>query len=550
MATKEDRKDIVVETINILVSTNIPDQANVSLTSKIIVSSSINAKLYNEYPYITSSIRIREGFLINKPYNDILDYFFIKDKFVRYTNEMMKTKDEEDIYTNLSDDEKRTRYIESNIKTMLRMIFNTFPINGNVTSSLEDEYIDKLYNLNKYSYLTIGSKKYTIAKVVWINDICNHYVTKQLVKDYKEFNAWRTNETRSIENRIKDNVSQKKRIIDAWKKLDGTNKSLTILTDNIEKIIRYISNEKELTATTENVIRNRNALDGLLAHLIILKLTVWSDEDLKSEIDKLDTIEAKDRKKTINDLINKRLAYNYSETEFIVEMNRTADIVIKSGLVSIHSSIQNLIKDLNDNNTKSISIADEKRYLSLEGSLFGNEKYKNENFKTLTSAIAKDLQVIKNMINLDKLSLFNEKKPESLSTTEFEDNSLYAHMVTNLVARVQHIDTPLNKEIDAAGIIFDNNNVKTPKYEVYFYIDLVDGYVTDENQIELDLCKFRDELLLIKFNQIMNDEIYALQHDPLIKVVEKEKEKEKGTKGGTKKNRVIRNKTMRISKLW
>ena len=56
----------------------------------------------------------------------------------------------------------------------------------------------------------------------------------------------------------------------------------------------------------------------------------------------------------------------------------------------------------------------------------------------------------------------------------------------------------------------------------------------------------------------MNDEIYALQHDPLIKVIDKnketdkgkEKEKEKEKKGGTKKNRVIRNKTHRISKLW
>lgn len=547
MATKEDRKDIVVETINILVSTNIPDQANVSLTSKIIVSSSINAKLYNEYPYITSTIRIREGFLINKPYNDILDYFFIKDKFVRYTNEMMKTKDEEDIYTNLSGDEKRRRYIESNIKTMLRMIFNTFPINGNVTSSLENDYIDKLYNLNKYSYLTIGSKKYTIAKVVWINDICNHYVTKQLVKDYKEFNAWRTNEKRSIANRKKDNDGQKSRIIKAWK--DDT-KTKDILADNIDKIVKYIKNEKDVVLT-ENLMRNRNALDGLLAHLIILQSIALGDTSSEIKLNNDDKI-VENRKSTIQGLLNKKAVYNYNETEFIVEMNRTADIVIKSGLVSIHSSIQNLIKDLNDNNTKSISIADEQRYLDLDSSLFGNEKYKNENFKTLTSAIAKDLQVIKNMINLDKLSLFNEKKPESLSNTEFEENSLYTHMVTNLVARVQQINTPLNKEIDASGIIFDNNNVKTPKYEVYFYIDLVDGYVTDENQIELDLCKFRDELLLIKFNQIMNDEIYALQHDPLIKVVEKEKEKEKekGTKGGTKKNRVIRNKTMRISKLW
>jgi hypothetical protein len=552
MATQKD-KDVVVETINILVSTNIPDQANVSLTSKVIVSSSINAKLYNEYPYITDTIRIREGFLINKPYNDILDYFFIKDTFVRYTKEMMKTKDEDDTYASLEGDEKRVKYIESNIKTMLRMIFNTFPINGNVTSSLEKDYIDKLYNINKYSYLSIGSKKYTIAKVVWIDDIYNHYVTKQLVRDYKDFTAWKGNEKRSIENRLKDNTGQKTRIIGAWNKID---KNLIILDDNIEKIIKYISNEKELTTTTENVIRNRNALDGLLAHLIILKLTVLpaNATSIEAEIDKLGTIKADDRKKTITDLINKRSTYNYETTpEFIVEMNRTSDIIIKSGIVSIHSSIQSLIKDLTDNNNKFITIEDETRYLELESAMFGNEKYKNENFKTLTGAINKNLQVIKNMINLKKKKLFDENQPPEFKG-EFDENSIYPHMVKNLVARIQKTDLKPDVTRDAAGIIFDNNNVKTPKFEVYFYIDLVDGYVTDDNKIELDLCTFRDELLLIKFNQIMNDEVYALQHDPLIKVVDinkdKEKEKEKEKKGGTKKNRVIRNKTQRISKLW
>jgi hypothetical protein len=399
--------------------------------------------------------------------------------------------------------------------------------------------------------LSIGSKKYTIAKVVWIDDIYNHYVTKQLVRDYKEFTAWKANETRSINNRSKDNAGQKIRIIGAWKKID---KVLSILNDNIDKIIQYISNEKELAATTENVIRNRNALDGLLAHLIILKLTVWSEDkgiNANNEIKNLDSIKAKDRNKTITDLINKHLTYNYETTpEFIVEMNRTADIIIKSGIVSIHSSIQTLIKDLTDNNNKYITIEDEKRYLDLDGAMFGNEKYKNENFKSLTDAINKNLRVIKNMINLNKKSLFYENRPPGLANTDFDENSIYPHMITNLVTRIQKTDSAPDETRDTAGIIFDNNNVKTPKFEVYFYIDLVDGYVADDNEIELDLCTFRDELLVIKFNQIMNDEIYALQHDPLIKVLEKEKDKEKVKKGGTKKNRVIRNKTQRISKLW
>lgn len=57
MATDDDTKNqIIVDTINILMSTNIPGQSDISLTSKTIVGTSTNAAKYNEYPYITRSI--------------------------------------------------------------------------------------------------------------------------------------------------------------------------------------------------------------------------------------------------------------------------------------------------------------------------------------------------------------------------------------------------------------------------------------------------------------------------------------------------------------
>ena len=51
-------------------------------------------------------------------------------------------------------------------------------------------------------------------------------------------------------------------------------------------------------------------------------------------------------------------------------------------------------------------------------------------------------------------------------------------------------------------------------------MDLIEGKITDDNRDNLDLCTFRDELLLIKFNQLRNNEIYTLQHDPLIKMLQ------------------------------
>ena len=62
----EINNQIIVDTINILMSTNIPGQADLSLTSKTIVGTSANAAKYNEYPYITRTIKIKEGYLRNK----------------------------------------------------------------------------------------------------------------------------------------------------------------------------------------------------------------------------------------------------------------------------------------------------------------------------------------------------------------------------------------------------------------------------------------------------------------------------------------------------
>jgi len=529
----KQQEDVIAEPINILISTNIPDQENISLTSKVIITSSANAKLYNEYPYITSSHIIREGFLINKHNNDILDYFFIKDKFVRYTNEMIKTKD--DSLQGL----KQLDIINSNIKTMLRMIFNTFPNAGNVTTSLvKDEYIDKAYSMNKYSHLLINSKKYTISKVVWINDIFNHYLTKQLVKDVKEFKAWKTNETTSIKNRRNDIINRKAGIIKSW----TNNSNKIILFDNIKKMVKYIQNDNYNITITESIQRNRGALDAILAHFIIIYNELWEENINIKDLFTNDVYkeDKNSRMDAITTLIEKK-DYSFEKNkEFIIEMNRTADIIIKSGIFSIHSSIQNLIRDLTDNNDKLIIVDNEMIYIELDRALFGNDKYKNDNFKTLTDAINKDVQILKNMINING--------------DYVTDNTVDKDNIDKLIEVIQTNNSSPDETRHAAGIIFDNNNIKTPKYEFYFYVDLIEGYITDDNKTELDLCAFRDDLLLIKFNQIMNDEIYELQHDPLIKLIESTTNK--GTiktdekKGGTKKNRIFNNKTKRIVKLW
>ena len=551
MATDDEVKNqIIVDTINILMSTNIPGQADISLTSKMVVGTSANAAKYNEYPYITRSIAIREGYLRNKSFNDILDYFFIKDIFVKKTNEMRVNKiivkadsetnvipdndeeDEEDgpkeeenvieVAPNTEKEDETKNELEnlkSNIQLLLRMLFDTYPIKGNVASSLERIYTTKLYNLNKYSHLNITGKPYTVSKVIWINDVYNHYTSKQLIKDYKEFDAWKVGEMRNIANNLIDNGKTRENLIKSIKSkktpLRGN------LKDDMEKIQSYLLNLSNWTTKTQSFLTIRNALEILYAHLIILtstsrtnpttivnryidelngkKETIKGDNDmdLKDQVNRLENII-----NIIKRSLKKGTPYTINNTtDFVTELNRTATVIINSNILPISSGVQGLIKDLNDNNEKRIVLEKNQTLINNPSAIFGNDKYKDANYKTLTDAISKDIKTIRKIENLKKYKEFN------------------ADTVRVLARKIQKPTEP-NPEEDESGIIYDNNNVTTPKYEIYLYVDLIEGKITDDNRDNLDLCTFRDELLLIKFNQLRNNEIYTLQHDPLIKMLQ------------------------------
>jgi hypothetical protein len=596
---EEEAKDqIIVETINILVSTNIPNEKDISLTSKVLVGTSPNSVKYNEYPYITSTIKFKEVFLLNKSRNDILDFFFIKDIFLKTANSMYaatakktevprpeEPKDDEDDDDNEVIDEtkadkanKREKWAEEaakwdqenenkirdrtiknlndNIEIMIRILFDTYPIIGNVMDTLKSDYITKTYNVNKYAYLNINSKDYTMSKVIWINDIYNHYISKQFIKDFKEFNAWKTGEIRNITNSIDDNNTQRIIIIDDIKESRAAKAGFS---DDIIKIENYLFNLSNWMNNTQSLMTIRNAMEILYAHLVILrnefkntavekkrkflleKKKFWLEKkseyeknaiarkknsthddqeeegttggaarDYNREVSDSDYTDMITRIGNIDNIFIKSKDKKYNlmySNEFMIELNRVANIVIGSNLVPLTNTVQTTIKDLNENNQKRISLENDKRYIENEKIILGNDKYKNSNFKTLSDAFMKNVQLIKKVSNYKYCKEFNYEK------------------MKELIKKLQY-PSSRDAEEDAFGIIYDNNNVTTPKYGIYMYIDLTEGKITDANKNNIDLCSFRDELLLIKFNQLRNNGSYILQHDPLIKMLPVEPQKQ------------------------
>lgn len=543
--------NIVIETLNMLVSTNIPDSKDISLTSKMFVGSSPNAAKYNEYPYITASVKIKHNFL---NYNDVLDFYFMKDVFLKYArlygstdskpSEPVKTKknskEKQDYKENL--DAFELSNLNYNIKKMLRLLFVTYPIIGNIRNTTDSGYITKTSYINnmKYSYLSINSKTYTVSKITWINDRYNHWLTKQLVKDYKVFNAWKDGEERAIDTSLEEVKNQRRTIISNIKE---SGSQTDTFKNDINKIGDYFMNLSNWANRNQSLstITIREAMGVLYYHLIILQ-GLWDynatpNEDIyplggdfiKQKIEQIKTKkltisnpvvtgfasltdEDKDMRTRLEGILgklehpDKLVIYNpVVSDDFMNELDRTIKIVIGSNLVSISNTTKSIIKDLYENKEKEITLKNNELYLDDANLIFGNDRYKNENYKALSAAFMKDVQLVKKNRNLPKVDKITNK-----SIKEF-------------IESVQTVPSNI-KPTDAFGIIYDNNTTK-PKYEIYIYIDLTDAKVTDENKDNLDLCAFRDGLLLIKFSQLINQigTGNLIQHDPLIKLTPKPK---------------------------
>jgi hypothetical protein len=83
-----------------------------------------------------------------------------------------------------------------NVMCMLKLLFPTsLPTKYNILSSYENYIMqqtesgfssikDLVFSNNKYSYLSMNGKKYTVTKVIWLNDVYNNPIYKKCIDNY------------------------------------------------------------------------------------------------------------------------------------------------------------------------------------------------------------------------------------------------------------------------------------------------------------------------------------------------------------------------------
>jgi hypothetical protein len=188
-----------VKPIRIMLKTNINGQKEDVPFTKALLSHPDYPGLsetegFNEYPYISDDVSIPIG-LNTARYFERVQFFFDKEKFRSLTGS-------QPIET---DDSKKSEILNSNVKTMLDLLFLTaIPASANVkdsySSNISDENESWLPNLkfNKesvmellntyyFSYLKIGGNEYTVNRIVWLNDVINNPMYSTLFADFEAF---------------------------------------------------------------------------------------------------------------------------------------------------------------------------------------------------------------------------------------------------------------------------------------------------------------------------------------------------------------------------
>ena len=163
----------------------------------------LNKTGLSEYPYIIENKKLPSDTLFGMliiDYADVLRFFFDKKFFIATIgpDDLSKTEIQEGTSTQ--------DILDYNVKLMISLLFPThYPVARNhfnsyghfitqtdTTIALKGQVFDKLFSTYTYTYINLFGSKYTITRVVWLNDLYNNPVYRGLVNEYSKFYKWLT----------------------------------------------------------------------------------------------------------------------------------------------------------------------------------------------------------------------------------------------------------------------------------------------------------------------------------------------------------------------
>ena len=204
-----------VQPIKIKISTNIKDEPFQLKFSNIYdpAPGERSRKIeISEDPFFTSDVKYNEKFLASKPYGDILSIFFNRKEFAKAILKQNEPPAPGHAVAVISPEQKMENANE-NIMIMLKLLFPiSYPTKNNLNTSYKKYLQDKgpaisfdisdsfelfssgeitPFDKRNYSYLQLDSGICTVSEVVWMNDVLNNKLYRELIDRIVEYTEWK-----------------------------------------------------------------------------------------------------------------------------------------------------------------------------------------------------------------------------------------------------------------------------------------------------------------------------------------------------------------------
>jgi hypothetical protein len=217
-----------VQPIKIKISTNVDKEPFDLIYSKIydpVPNDTTRRILASGYPYFTADLKYDEKLLASKPYSQLLNIFFDKQAFVKNI-----LKDSIAPTNAVVSETVKNENANANIMTMLKLIFPiSYPAKNNINTSYKKYllkqgpsitfdisdvktmfYSESIVSSGKheYSYIQTNRGVCTVSEVLWLNDVLNNKLYRELIDQLIEYNEWSKKQTTVILEDIKKTTDQ------------------------------------------------------------------------------------------------------------------------------------------------------------------------------------------------------------------------------------------------------------------------------------------------------------------------------------------------------
>ena len=529
-----------IDTIKIMLDTNIPGSTPIPLTQSIFIfpenkktggendnieignSENIdeNEPLVNftnnsEYPFFTDKIKYSMDKIKSLSREKQIRLFFNKTEFKKILND-------KHINTQFDEQTKHNNANE-NVMTMLKIFFPiSFPAESNIHTSFEDNFNsgsvatssetynvipDFILNLFKQkkteeiAYLQLNGSITTVTNVVWINDAINHPDYIPFFDKLYKYLKW------TIKQKIKNEKKEKKYLIEINEKINNE------INDILQLISEYLDPRQHRSRTTDH-----NSDAYYIKHSKLLK-RLFSNKNSNEVIDIIYEIYKLNSKYRQNEPIIPEELYKYivkykmlfKTNDFLTNLNTYMKIVKKKDKQKSSENemletmqkyppfieIINLIKQFTPPLKKTSNPELQQIITKSNDELFNLAKFIHDKIKN--KSISNNFE--NKVLELGVIS----------TSTEPEQNNEEDH-VQNRNYRYNDDYRDIDEDEDDDTDEEDDENYESKKYEnlpqvfeIFVKIDVVKGQLNSENISQIK-CQYENAILTQTYKQLKDPE--------------------------------------------